>query len=258
MENPTIPRSASAKVLRAVTLSGLVLLLASCSLLTRLSEVGDGPAVTPILNPTAAPNYRPVSMPMPTPKIAERHSNSLWRPGARAFFRDQRANEVGDILTVKLDIDDSADLENTTTRKRDDNEDGDITNLLGLEAEFTKLLPQGLAPATTISLGTKHNTSGDGEIDRTEAIQITLAAIITQILPNGNLVIYGRQEIRVNFELREIMIGGVIRPEDIDSSNAVSHDKIAEMRVRYGGRGSLSDIQQPRVGTQLIDIIFPF
>lgn len=243
---------------RIAMLAIATVLLAGCNTLTRLSEVGRGPDPTPIANPTQAPSYRPVSMPMPAPKVARREANSLWRPGARAFFRDQRATEVGDILTIKLAIDDNAALENKTTRKRADTEDGDVTNLLGLEAEFTKVLPQAILPATTVSLGTAHNTEGDGEIDRGEDIQVTLAAIITQILPNGNLVIFGRQEVRVNFELREVMITGVARPEDIDSTNSISHDKIAEMRVRYGGRGSLSDIQQPRFGTQLIDIIFPF
>lgn len=243
---------------RGVSVVVACLVLVGCNTLTRLSEVGAGPDPTPIINPTQTPSYRPVSMPMPAPKIARRKPNSLWRPGARAFFRDQRATEVGDILTIKLAINDNADLGNKTTRKRADKEDGDVTNLLGLEAEFTKLLPQGLAPATTVSLGTAHDTQGDGEIAREEDIQVTLAGIITQILPNGNLVVFGRQEVRVNFELREVMVTGVVRPEDIDSTNSITHDKIAEMRVRYGGRGSLSDLQQPRVGTQLIDIIFPF
>jgi flagellar L-ring protein precursor FlgH len=132
------------------------------------------------------------------------------------------------------------------------------TKQRGLETEFTKLLPQGLIPGSTVSLGTAHSTSGDGEIERSEGVNVQLAAIITQILPNGNVVLFGRQEVRVNFEMREVMVTGVARPEDIDSTNSISHDKIAEMRVRYGGRGSLSDIQQPRIGTQLIDIIFPF
>lgn len=248
----------SPSVRRIAVLSLFAMLLSGCSLFTRLSQIGDGPEVTPIVNPTKQPSYRPVSMPMPAPKTVERNANSLWRPGARAFFRDQRANDVGDILTVSLNISDSADLENKTTRKRNDNEDGDVTNLLGLEGEFTKLLPQGITPATTVSLGTQHNTEGDGEIDREEAITVTLAAIITQILPNGNLVIFGRQEVKVNFEKREVLVTGVIRKEDIDYTNTISHEKIAEMRVAYGGTGALSDLQQPRYGTQIIDIIFPF
>ena len=120
------------------------------------------------------------------------------------------------------------------------------------------MLPQAIAAATVVSLGTKHETTGDGDIERSETIAVSLAAIVTQILPNGNLVAFGRQEVKVNAELREVMVTGVIRPEDIDYTNTITHDKIAEMRVAYGGRGSLSDLQQPRYGTQIIDIIFPF
>ena len=232
--------------------------LSACNVLTRLSEVGDGPKISEIANPIKRPQYRPVSMPMPAPREISYKANSLWRPGARAFFRDQRANEVGDILTVKLSIADRAALDNKTTRERDDKEDGDLTKLFGLEAEYAKLLPQAIAAATTVSLGTKHETTGDGDIERSETITITLAAIVTQILPNENLVVFGRQEIKVNAELREVMVTGVIRPQDIDYTNTISHEKIAEMRVSYGGRGALSDLQQPRYGTQIIDIIFPF
>ncbi len=232
--------------------------LSACNTLTRLAEVGKGPSTSEIVNPIARPNYRPVSMPMPAPKKGGHSVNSLWRPGAKAFFRDQRAGDVGDILTIKLAISDSAKLGNKTTRSRNDSEDADVTNLLGLEAEFTKLLPQGIIPSATVSLGTKHSTEGDGEIDRSEAITVSIAAIVTQVLPNGNLVVFARQELKVNFEMREVMVTGVIRPEDIDFENSIEHTKIAEMRLAYGGRGTLSDLQQPRIGTQIIDIIFPF
>ena len=240
-----------AVILAAATLAG-------CNLISRLSEVGDGPELTSIHNPTSRPDYRPVSLPMPTPQAAEINPNSLWRAGARAFFKDHRAKEVGDILTVELNLADSASLANTTERDREDSEDTDVTNLLGLEAEYAKVLPQAIAPATVISMGNTHSTSGDGSIERSETIELTFAAVITQILPNGNLIIVGRQEIMVNSELRELMVTGVIRPEDIDSSNIVSHEKIAEMRVAYGGRGTLSELQQPRWGTQIWDILFPF
>jgi flagellar L-ring protein precursor FlgH len=232
--------------------------IGGCNALTRLSDIGQGPQMSPITNPTARPNYHPVSMPMPAPQVETRNPNSLWRNGARAFFRDQRASRVGDILTLTVNVKDSAALDNQTTRKRDDSEDGDISALFGLESEFAKKLPQGINPAATVSLGTKHDTEGTGKIDRNEDITITLAAMVTQVLPNGNLVVVGRQEIRVNYEMRELMVTGIVRPEDIEYNNTISHDKIAEMRVAYGGRGTLSDIQQPRYGTQLIDIIFPF
>ena len=226
--------------------------------ITRLSEVGKGPELTKITNPTATPQYRPVSMPMPTPQVAEENPNSLWRAGARAFFKDHRAKEIGDILTVKLDFTDKATLDNTTTRTRADTEDTDVTNLLGLENEFTKVLPQALSNASVMSFGNAHDTEGTGNITRSEVVQLSMAAVVTQILPNGNLVIIGQQEMLVNKELRELMVSGVVRPGDIESDNTVQHTNIAEMRVAYGGRGTLSELQRPRWGTQVWDIIFPF
>ena len=239
-------------------LLAMVSAAAGCNTLKRLSDVGGGPELSQIANPTARPSYRPVSLPMPAPRIPENNPNSLWRAGARAFFKDQRAKEVGDILTVSLDLDDSATLANKTERERDDAEDADLTGFLGLEDELAKKLPQGIDAATVLSFGNKNTTKGDGDIERSEDIELTLAAVITQILPNGNLVIMGRQEVRVNAELRELMVTGVVRPEDIDSTNTITHEDIAEMRIAYGGRGTLSDLQQPRWGTQIWDIVFPF
>jgi len=247
-------------IIQLGVISLFCILLSACNTFTRLSELGDGPKNSEIINPTKRPNYRPVSMPMPSPKQITYKSNSLWRPGARAFFRDQRASEVGDILTINLSISDSADLNNKTTRARNDKEDADLTKLLGLESYLSRLLPQmeTVDPTNTVNLGTQHSTEGNGNIGRKEAIEVTLAGIITQILPNGNMVIFARQELMVNFEMREVMVTGVVRPEDIDYTNKIEHDKIAEMRVAYGGRGTLSDLQQPRIGTQAIDILFPF
>jgi flagellar L-ring protein precursor FlgH len=248
-----LPRNASliVVVVAAAALSG-------CNITSRLSEVGDGPKLSKITNPTVMPNYRPVSLPMPAPKTAEYNPNSLWRAGAKAFFKDHRAKSVGDILTVQLKLDDSASLANKTERERDDSEDTDVTNLLGLEGEFTKVLPQGLNAASVLSFGSTQETTGDGSIDRSETVTLTFAAVVTQILPNGALAIIGRQEVQVNKELRELMVTGVIRPEDIESDNTITHDKIAEMRVAYGGRGTLSGLQGPRWGTEVWDILFPF
>ena len=242
-----------------LTAYGLVALtVTGCNVLPRLSEVGDGPELTKIVNPVARPDYRPVSLPMPTPQVAEDNPNSLWRAGAKAFFKDHRAKEIGDVLTVKLDLSDSATLANKTERERDDSEDTNITKLLGLEAEFSKVLPQAGSAASLLSFDNAHETKGEGKVDRQEVISLTFAAVVTQILPNGSLVIVGRQEILVNSELRELMVTGVVRPSDIDSDNTISHEKIAEMRVAYGGSGTISQLQQPRWGTQIWDIIFPF
>ena len=233
--------------------------LAGCSAITRLSEVGGGPQLSEITNPTATKEYRPVSMPMPAPRIVEDNPNSLWRAGARAFFKDHRAKHVGDILTITLNLDDSATMANSTERERDDSETTSVTTLFGLEAEFSKVLPNAVNNGgNLLAFDGAHSTKGDGDIARSETIELTFAAVVTQVLPNGSLAIIGRQEIRVNSELRELMVTGVIRPEDIESDNSIAHEKIAEMRVAYGGRGTLSDLQQPRWGTQIWDIIFPF
>ena len=246
---------------RTVVIAALVLStgLGGCNTVTRLSEVGDGPELSQITNPVAQPGYRPVSLPLPAPRPIEDNPNSLWRAGARAFFKDIRAKEVGDILTVQLSLNDSAKLENTTDRVRADSETQGVDTLLGLEQEFSQFLFEGVNDGgTLLSFTTDHQTGGDGEIDRSEEIELTFAAVVTQVLPNGALAIMGRQEIRVNYELRELMVTGVVRPQDIEADNTVMHHKIAEMRVAYGGRGTLSDLQQPRWGTQLWDILFPF
>lgn len=239
----------------AVTFSAL----AGCQTFTKLAEVGEEPALAEIQNPVAAPNYKPVTLPMPAPKAVEENPNSLWRSGAKAFFRDHRAKDVGDILTVRLALDDSATLANTTERDREDSEDNDLNDLLGFEDHLDRILPETIdSPGQIGNFASTHSTEGDGSITRSEEINLEFAAIITQILPNGNLVIMGRQEVRVNAELRELLVTGIVRTSDIDTDNTIDHTKIAEMRVGYGGRGSLSDLQQPRWGMQIWDIIFPF
>lgn len=249
---------AATRILTIAILAIAFTALAGCNTFTRLSEIGDGPKLSKIDNPTSRPDYKPVSLPLPAPEVDEPNPNSLWRPGARGFFKDTRAKDVGDIVTVKLNLNDSASWDNKTTRDRKDSEDTDVTKLLGLESEFSKVLPEAVSPSSMMSFGDTHSTSGDGSISRSESLELTVAAVITQILPNGHLVLLGRQEIRVNAEMRELMVTGVVRPEDIDADNTVSDQKIAEMRVAYGGRGTLSDLQQPRWGTQLWDTLFPF
>ena len=195
---------------------------------------------------------------MPAPIQARHNPNSLWRKGSRAFFKDLRASQVGDIVTVIIAVDDQADIENETTRTRTTDEDADAIALLGYEAALNSILPQAVNPASLLDINSTTTNTGTGTIERDEQITLEVAAIVTQVLPNGNLVLHGRQEMRVNFEVREIQIAGVIRPQDITTANTVTHQQIAELRVAYGGRGQISDFQQPRYGTQIIDILFPF
>ena len=239
--------------LAATILSGL----SACNLLTRMSEVGSGPEISKIENPTQKQGYQPITMPMPQPVAPPQAANSLWRPGARAFFKDQRAKDVGDILTVAVSIADNAVVTTTLSNTRSSSESADATKLLGLENTLTKILP-GADPADLASISSASSSKNGGDTERKETINLSMAAVITQVLPNGNLVISGRQEFRVNYEMREVSIQGIIRPEDISSSNSISSEKIAEARVYYGGRGVVSDLTQPRWGQQIYDIVFPF
>ncbi|HYE49297.1 MAG TPA: flagellar basal body L-ring protein FlgH [Azospirillaceae bacterium] len=242
---------------RAVAFSAAALTLTACGAADRLANVGKPPALSGIENPQAQAGYQPVRMPMPAPMAQERQANSLWRAGARAFFKDQRAGQVGDILTVLIQIDDSAEMENTTARSRSGEESMGVPSLFGLENNIArKLNTDGSDTLLNVSGG--GSSTGNGTIERSEQIELKVAALITQVLPNGNLVVQGKQEVRVNYEVRELLISGVIRPEDINSQNTIGYEKIAEARISYGGRGHITDVQQPRYGQQIIDIISPF
>lgn len=243
---------------RLATLLLVGTVLGGCNALSRLADVGQPPALSAVDNPTHSPTYKPISMPMPEPKTAKRQPNSLWRPGSRAFFKDLRANNIGDIVTVVIAIDDDAAIGNTTTRTRNNTENLGIDNLFGYEAALDAILPEAVDPPNLLGTDSNSSNTGTGTIDREEEINIQLAAVVTQVLPNGNLVIHGRQETRVNFEVRELQIIGVIRPQDITSDNTVPFEDIAEARLAYGGRGHITDVQQPRYGTQILDIVVPF
>lgn len=238
---------------------GSSLLLAGCgNTLDRISRLGDEPQMNDIQNPTAQANYKPVSLPMPAPTSEIRQPASLWRQGSRAFFKDQRASRVGDIMTVVITINDQAKLNNATTSARDGTDSADLPNFLGYETLLHKVLPDAVNPQALVAADSASSNTGSGTINRTESIQLRVAALITQLLPNGNFVVQGSQQVRVNYEMRNLQVTGVIRPEDISQLNEISYDKIAEARISYGGEGTVSDMQQPRLGQQLYDVLFPF
>lgn len=245
-------------MLRAALALSAALLLGACSAAERFGQIGRTPDFDPIVNPTQKPEYAPVSMPMPPPEISSHQANSLWRTGARAFFKDQRAAQVGDLLTVEIAIDDGAQISNETTRTRDNLESAAWNSLFGYEQSLNAILPESIDADSVLSLDTDLRNRGTGEIKRDEQINLKMAAIVTQILPNGNMVIEGNQEVLVNFDLRALYLRGIVRPEDISASNTISYEKIADARISYGGRGHLHDVQQPRYGSQVLDIISPF
>ena len=240
------------------TMTSLLILSVAngCSSIDRLSQIGEQPKLSSIDNPTAQPGYKPVQMPMPKPEAVSYNANSLWRNGSRSFFKDQRAHQIGDILTVTVNITDQANFANETQRSRTNTEDSGITAFLGsslLTGKAATVLPGRLLTADATS-----SSDGKGTIQRQESLQTNIAAVVTQLLPNGNLVVEGKQEVRVNFEIRELIVAGIVRPEDIQSDNTIDSSKIAQARIAYGGHGQLSDVQQQRYGQQVMDVLLPF
>lgn len=185
-----------------------------------MAEVGQTPSLSAIENPTSQAG--PVSMPMPAPEPAQYNPNSLWRSGARAFFKDQRAARVGDILTVLVEITDRAKFNNSLKRDRDAYEALGLNALFGFEKDLLKMLNEGVDLCKIVDVDSAGEANGAGTIDRKEDVTTKIAAVVTQVLPNGNMVIEGRQEIRVNYEMRELIVAGVVRPEDITSENTIS------------------------------------
>jgi flagellar L-ring protein FlgH len=245
-------------ILRLAAVSALAASAAACGSLDRLSNVGKAPNLSAIEDPTSQPGYKPVQMPMPTPEPVSYASNSLWRQGSRAFFKDQRARLIGDLVTVKVKVTDKANIANATKRARTGSEAMSNTNNFGFESDYNKIFPDAVDPKNLFNQKTDSSVGGSGSVQRSEELTTNVAAVVTQSLPNGNLVIEGKQEIRVNFEIRELIVAGVIRPEDIESDNTIDSSKIAQARIAYGGRGQITDVQQPRYGTQVMDILLPF
>jgi len=231
--------------------------LAACA---SVKEAVKGPQLSPMTAPKSMTSQDQLvslaSMPQPTVQPAS--PNSLWRSGARAFFKDQRAARVGDILTVLITINDNAKTSNATAASRVGANTAGVTNFLGLETLAKKVLPAGFNPASAINTSSNLSNTGTGTITREEQINLTVAAVVTNVLPNGNLVIQGRQEEKTNADVRELTVAGIVRPEDITSANTINHTQIAEARINYGGRGDLSDIQKTPAGTSLLQHFVPF
>ncbi len=244
--------------LKILSLISVSLLLSACGASAKLANVGKAPAMTRIENPADDRRYRKVAMPMPEVVEVEKEQNSLWASNRQTFFKDQRANNVGDILTVIIDIDDEAALENESERSRSASEGFGMNSLLGLESQLTKVLPESVTGENLVDTDSTSRSRGSGSTEREEEVNMRMAATVTQILPNGNMLIQGRQEVRVNFEKRILELAGIIRPEDITTDNTIESDKIAEARISYGGKGQITDMQQPRYGQQVYDILFPF
>jgi len=224
--------------------------LSACSAVDRIENIGEAPKLSAVGNP---PGQKIVAE-IPRPAPITHDNNSLWQPGSQSFFHDPRAMHVGDVITVNVSVADTAKMQNTTSRSRTNSDNANLTNLFGLE----KVLPPAIDPTSVVKMGSDNSNVGAGSIQRAESINMTLAALVAQVLPNGNLVIDGHQQVRVNNELRDMRLSGIVRREDITQDNTVNLSQIAEARVIYGGQGTMSDVQQPRYGSQLFDIIMPW
>ena len=183
---------------------------------------------------------------------------SLWSGTRQSLLGDRRAVRQGDILTVVIEIDEEAEISNATDRSRGASESLSVPDLYGIPQRINDRLPDGASTDPAVSIDSTSSSSGDGSVKRNEKLTLRVAATVVGVLPNGVLSIAGSQELRVNFELRELLVTGYVRPEDISRQNEITYDKIASARVSYGGRGQITDVQQPRLGQQVLDIILPF
>ena len=229
--------------------------LGACS---SVVEAVKGPSLAPVGYPAALVAREQTILTPRDPNPGPASANSLWRVGARAFFADQRASRVGDILTVLIQINDQAKTSNATVAGRDSSNASGIPHLFGLESSLGRILPGAYDPANTVATNSKTSSTGAGSVNRQEQINLTIAAVVTAVLPNGNMMIQGSQEVQTNSELRQLTVAGIVRPEDISSSNTILHTQIAEARINYGGRGDISRVQKTPAGQALLEKFSPF
>ncbi|MDJ0627397.1 MAG: flagellar basal body L-ring protein FlgH [Rhodobacter sp.] len=240
---------------RVFTFGAVLMLAAACG---RLEDVGKVPDFSPVQE---GEEFRAMmNQPLPVALEPEQPMSgaSLWSGARGSLLGDRRAMQQGDILTVVIEIDDRAEISNSSSRSRSGSESLGIPQFFGIPQRIDERLPDGASLASAVSTDSTSSSAGDGSVKRNEKLTLRVAATITGVLPNGILQIAGRQEVRVNFEIRELLVTGYVRPADISRQNEITYDKIASARISYGGRGQITDVQQPRYGQQLADILLPF
>ena len=233
----------------------LALVLAGCG---KLDQVGRAPEFSPIAGSDQHYAMYSASMPQDQPAAAPSDESSLWAAGTDSLFGDRRAAQRGDILTVVIEIDDSASISNSTGRNRSGEQSGGLPDFLGIPQRINESLPEGASMDEAFSTESSSTFKGSGSVSRKEKLTLRVAATVVEELPNGVLRIEGQQEVRVNFEMRELIVTGYVRPIDISRQNEITYDKIAGARIAYGGRGQITDVQQPTYGQQVADIVMPF
>jgi len=228
--------------------------LAGCS---NPADIGRAPALSPVgtglLAPPSGPFERARAEVPPNPPL---NLPPDVGPSSINLYSDQRVARVGDIVTVIISINDKATFGNTTDRS--------TTAKTGFAFDWA-FNPATSSTATAgtplkfnSNVNSTSNSQGQGITDRSEQIQLSVPAVVTHVFPNGNLLIRGSQEVQVNFELRQLTVAGIVHPEDISRNNTIAYDRVAEARISYGGRGRLSEVQQPAWGQQIYDFLKPF
>lgn len=236
-------------------LTTAALLVSGCA---RLDHLGKPPSFSPANTTNEHNAMLSPGLPLRVEASTPTDDASLWSGARQSLLGDRRAIQQGDILTVVIEIDEEAEISNATDRSRSGSETLGIPSLFGLPQRLDRKLPTGATLSDAVSINSSSNSSGDGSVKRNEKLTLRVAATIIDVLPNGVLSIAGSQELRVNFEMRELLVSGYVRPEDISRKNEITYDKIATARVSYGGRGQITDVQQPRLGQQALDIILPY
>jgi len=236
-------------------LCGAALIASGCA---RMEHVGKRPEFTPGNSGAEHMAMAVPGLPRSLETRRDIDQASLWSGGRNSLLGDQRASERGEILTVVVEIDEKAEISNTSSRERSAQESLQMGQLLGIPQRLDKALPGGATSADAVDLGSGSSYEGTGAVKRKEKLTLRIAATITDVLPNGVMRLQGSQEVRVNYEIRELLVEGYVRPEDISRQNEVTYDKIAAARISYGGRGQINDVQQPRYGQQVADVLLPF
>lgn len=233
----------------------LALSLAACS---SMDELGVPPRMTPAQGGAAHAAMLGPDVVIPLEQGPAAAQASLWSGTGQSLLGDRRALERGDILTVVIEIDEQAEISNQSDRSRTGSENFGVPDFIGFPQRLDQRLPEGASASSLIGINSSSSSSGDGSVKRREKLTLRVAATVVEVLPSGVLSIVGNQEVRVNFELRELLVSGYVRPNDISRQNEITYDKIASARVSYGGRGQITDVQQPRMGQQVLDLILPY
>jgi flagellar L-ring protein precursor FlgH len=200
------------------------------------------------------PEVRPEDMaPLKQPVT----TGSLWTDSRGDLFSDNKARNLGDILTVVIVEEARASKKATTETDRKSSASADITKFLGLETKIADIFKNSDAK-NLISTNYENDFEGSGTTTRKEDLVATLTTQVVGVFPNGNLGIAGKKKVTVNNEDQYILLTGIVRPMDITADNLIDSKYILDAEISYTGKGVISDRQKPGWMTRLLDHVWPF